>query len=80
MGTEPAVTTEQYRDREGAAGHASRSPRPDGGKGACERESLHPAIPYLVITGLATIVGLALGFYLWLNREEIVRILTVSPT
>ena len=74
------MTAEQYRDREGAARHASRSPRHNGGKGAGERQPVHPAIPYLVITGLATIVALALGFYLWLNREEILRILTVSPT
>ncbi len=80
MRTDPTVTAEQYRDREGTARHASRSPRPEGAKGTREREPLHPAVPYLVITGLATIVALALGFYLWLNREEIVRILTVSPT
>jgi hypothetical protein len=35
--------------------------------------------PYLTMVGLAVAIGLVLLIYLWLERDEIVRILSVSP-
>ena len=41
---------------------------------------LHPAAPYLVVLGLAIVMGLFLAAYIWSYRAEIIRILTQSPT
>lgn len=45
-----------------------------------EPGAVHPALPYLAMLGLAAVLALALGAYLWLHRAEILRILTQSPT
>jgi uncharacterized iron-regulated membrane protein len=42
-------------------------------------DEVSPATPYLVILGLALVVGLILAVYLWLNRGEILAIFTQSP-
>ncbi len=37
-------------------------------------------VPYLVGLAAAAVVGLALAGYVWVNRAEIIRVLTQSTT
>lgn len=55
-------------------GRDSAGPRPAGAP-----TPLHPAIPYLVVLGVTACIGLILAGYLWAQREEIWRIISISP-
>jgi hypothetical protein len=43
-------------------------------------DSIHPAVPYVAVIALALVIGLAVGIYLWFYWDEIIEILTQTPT
>jgi hypothetical protein len=59
----------------------ANAPPPSSADDAAGRttDTTNVAEPYLTIAGLAVAIGLALLIYLWSERDEIVRILSVSP-
>ncbi len=41
--------------------------------------SVHPAVPYLYVLAVAAMASLVVALYAWFHREEILRIINVSP-